>query len=347
MFLIGDLTFVQQKAPDIFAAALSSALQLPELKMSFQRSKLSIFQEWGAAIKNNTMFAISVVRLVLKYAFTPNMLKAKSLNTRYEQMWSGYHQLIVGDELSSLWHNTLERTENPLFLQQFMQLVTRRVMDEIVKTAFVLDDQESASPQDQPLKAEEEQALRYVAGYIPMKLKKKYEKHPNNERASKYFECLNAMNEETGGDCDVDFLQYTKLWVEQVNRGGLFRVSDDAYLLFREMELISRRVLSVGRVTSHPTLKIQQELEEAILKNPSIAAHWNTLLTKVEDLDLDSDESDELLGVIVDKWVKIRGHSFASGWVEQYQIATKQSTKKKGLRKTLQQSASSDLGAQT
>ena len=49
------------------------------------------------------------------------------------------------------------------------------------------------------------------------------------------------------------------------------------------------------------------------------------MLTKVADLE--TDESDELLGEIVDKWVKIRGHSFASGWIDQYQIAAKQDSK--------------------
>ena len=49
-------------------------------------------------------------------------------------------------------------------------------MDEAMKTALVSETQESASQQVQPLKAEEEQALRYVAGYIPMKLRKKVRK---------------------------------------------------------------------------------------------------------------------------------------------------------------------------
>ena len=46
-------------------------------------------------------------------------------------------------------------------------------MDEVVKTAFIFETSTSASLQVQPLKAEEEQALHYVAGYIPMKLMKK------------------------------------------------------------------------------------------------------------------------------------------------------------------------------
>ena len=112
-----------------------------------------------------------------------------------------------------------------------------------MKTAFIHGTHASAPLQVQPLKAEEEQALRYVAGYIPMKLKKKYAKQPDNVRALKYIECLHAMNEEEGDD--VEFLQYTKLWVEQVNRGGLFQVNDDTYLFFQAMELASRHVLSV------------------------------------------------------------------------------------------------------
>ena len=331
--------FVKQKAQGIFSRALSSALQLPELKISSQHSQamMSVFQKWSAAIKGNNAFAKCVVSLVVKHAFTPNMLKAKSLTAKYDKMWTGYHRLILvmsclpyGIAPSKMW-KTLSISIN------LLQLVTRRVMDETVKTAFV--QHESSAPlQVIPLKVEEEQALCYVAGYIPMKLKKKYEKQPNNVHALKYMECLHAMNEEEGDD--VEFLHYAKLWVEHVNRGGLFRVNNDAYLLFRAMELASRRVLSIERVTSHPTIKIQEEMQQCIMNDPSVMTHWNYLLSKVEALD--TTESDELLGQIMDKWIKIRGHSFASGLVEQYQIATKQSTRKKGLRKSLQCSSNPD-----
>ena len=90
------------------------------------------------------------------------MLKAKSLATKYEKMWAGYHELMIGNELSSLWHSTFECVENTLHFQQFMQLVTRRVMDEAVKTAFVFESEATASPQAQMLKADEDQALWYM-----------------------------------------------------------------------------------------------------------------------------------------------------------------------------------------
>ena len=87
-----------------------------------------------------------------------------------------------------------------------------------MKTAFIFETaQTEESTNIHLLKAEEEHTLRYVAGYIPMKLKLQYKK--NSVRALKYMEHLNSMNKEEGSD--IEFLRYTKLWVEQVNRGGL------------------------------------------------------------------------------------------------------------------------------
>ena len=102
-----------------------------------------------------------------------------------------------------------------------------------------------------------------------------------------------------------------KLWIEQVNRVGLFQIINDAYLFFWAMETASRRILSVEHITSNPTIKIQEEMSKAIINSPAVTAHWNCLLGKVEALD--SEESDELLGESVNKWVKISGHSFTSG----------------------------------
>ena len=78
--------------------------------------------------------------------------------------------MIIGNELFAL-----DQAENPSYFQHFMQLVTREVKDEAVKTAFIFETaQTEESTNIHPLKAEEEQTLRYVAGYIPMKLKLKY-----------------------------------------------------------------------------------------------------------------------------------------------------------------------------
>ena len=87
------------------------------------------------------------------------------------------------------------------------------------------------------LKADDEQAVRYVAGYVAMALKK-YAKLPNDTTAVQYLNCLTTMHElDEENDRELPgFLEYTKLWVEKVNRGGLFLVYDKTFLLFRAME---------------------------------------------------------------------------------------------------------------
>jgi len=107
---LGDPAFFKQKAPEIFARALSNALELPELKVSSPHSqaRMAVFQKWSAAVKDNSTFADRLLSLMVNHAFSPAMLKALSLTTKYEKMWTGYHQLMIGDELSSLRHGTFK-----------------------------------------------------------------------------------------------------------------------------------------------------------------------------------------------------------------------------------------------
>ena len=58
--------------------------------MASARSKamMAVFQKWSATVKD-IMFADGLVSLVVKQAFSPAMLKAKSLATKY--MWGEHY----------------------------------------------------------------------------------------------------------------------------------------------------------------------------------------------------------------------------------------------------------------
>ena len=63
-----------------------------------------------------------------------------------------------------------------------------------------------------------------------MKLMKQFKKL-NGPKAAQFVECLSHMalsnlNEESS------FFQYTKTWIDSVNRGGLFTVNETAFLFF-------------------------------------------------------------------------------------------------------------------
>ena len=80
---------------------------------------------------------------------------------------------------------------------------------------------------------DEECVVRCASGYIPFVLMKKNEKNPSEASVS-IIECLGSM--AVNGD-ESDFLQYTRSWLEKVNRGGLFEIYDLAYQLFKEIEI--------------------------------------------------------------------------------------------------------------
>ena len=119
------------------------------------------------------VFAEALVTLVLEASLCPAAKKARSLTSRYQVMWTGYHHLSISSELSTLWNSTVavSETRGP-YIQHFIQLVTvtRRVMDESVKLAFPIPSSHGGDLHESQLKADEEQALHYTAGYVPMKL---------------------------------------------------------------------------------------------------------------------------------------------------------------------------------
>ena len=208
----------------------------------------------------------------------------------------------------------------------------KEVIDEAMPPASDGDVQGTAE-----LTVLNEQALRYIAGYVPMKLKKKYLKQTCSPHALAYFECLASMHEqEEGADEDNEFLQYTKIWVEKVNRECLFTVNNNTYLLFRAMELAVRKTLSIQQIGKEPSLRIKEEMKRIVM-NDTVMAHWSVILAVAPDMD--GNNSYNLLGKIADKWISIQSNSFASGWIEQHRCSIRRSSRAKALKKELVQSS--------
>ena len=74
-----------------------------------------------------------------------------------------------------------------------------------------------------------------------------------------------------------------------------------------------------------------EHITTAITENEDVLFLWSLVSADWED-----SSASELLQMVVNQWVKIRGFSYASAWVEQYKVAQKQTTQKsKGVRKQL------------
>ena len=173
-------------------------------------------------------------------------------------------------------------------------------------------------------------ALRYVAGYVPWKLRQKFKKalckHPNRKA---FLVCLEKMSEDSEEEDDDSYMEYTKKWIRTIDRGGLFRVNDEVYLFFHEIERMVRKF--VVKLVNQSTQQEKQEIVDEIVSDDDIQFHWSVI-----SVDLDHHVGEQLLQEIVQLWLTIRGFSTAGAFVEQYKQITKKSTKKStSLRKGL------------
>ena len=220
------------------------------------------------------------------------------------------------------------RCPHPVLLQSVNRLIFNTLLIEYCSAKFAPIPTAAHVPSDR-MGSEEENALRYACGYTPFKLMKKFEKQ-GTQKAAQFVECLSNMavgveNEESS------FYNYTCEWVKAVDRGGLFHVSDYGFMLFKAIEIKTKEFLPQHLKSSLPTSK--EVLITTIMEDHDVQFHLSMLT-----VDIDSDDNaTELLQVIVEKWVTIRGFSVTSSWTEQYKQAVQQTTKRsKGLQKRLQ-----------
>ena len=149
------------------------------------------------------------------------------------------------------------------------QYVTDQVFQAEVEELFG-----QSSTTVEPVTYEEGNALRYVAGYVCHKLRKKItaSKLPLRGKLLLYLMDLCDEDDDTSGSAD---------WVHAVDRGGLVHVSESTYLLFQRMELIIRTVFNTDTVHTM-TEGVKKDLQETIMSDADIAFHWSMLTVEVE-----------------------------------------------------------------
>ena len=203
----------------------------------------------------------------------------------------------------------------------FCQYVGYHVFQQLTKLQYPLTEpSEAAKTSRSALTYEEINALRYAAGYVPRILKKKLLKsaHPLKEDLQL---CLLDLLDD--GDEDSNESQD---WVELINRGGLTRVNNNTFEVFVAMEYALRRHLNVDQAPN-----LTDRVNSAIIENEDVQFLWSILSS-----DWDEETGSILLEMVVSQWVKIRGFSVASAWVERYKSTQKKTTQKsKGVRKQL------------
>ena len=206
---------------------------------------------------------------------------------------------------------------NPLFYQRVSDLILEELITEQYSVAQV------HQPIIPPLTFEEANALRYVSGYVCNKLRKKIMKSKLPSKGDLLLCLVELCDEDDDVSSSAD-------WTRAIDRGGLCHVSENTYLVFNQLELLVQKFFndtSVQDVTSDLRMKVK----DCALTDEEISFYWCMLTVNV-----DNEIGAELLSMIIDLYITIRGFSFSKSFMERYRQQSKKSTQKsKALRKNL------------
>ena len=267
-------------------------------------------------------FATSLINSLKRALTLPGNIKCYT--TQREKVWRSFHH-IQEIELPLLWSSLFRELGLPdkaIGVMLLTQHVNQKPFEGLLTKDVMCADRTTSQAS---FTSDDANALQYAAGYVPFALKKKLAHRPE------FVKCLEQLEVKGEGDT---YLAYTTEWIKSVNRGKLFKLSDDAFYFFCELERkVGAYLCDLFKSASEHTYVEKKKVVIAnIVEDTDIQFSWLLLC-----LDLDDDEmSKELLGLVVEMWITICGFSMASAWVEYYKQSKKTCTKKKqGLRKGL------------
>lgn len=234
------------------------------------------------------------------------------------KLWRNFHVLRLSVHVKSLWQSSVDALHLPDTVKGAsditMQLILKRMMHNVIKQ---LSKTHSPPPQAvASLTPRECNIVRYIAGYIVYKLKKKYPQY------SSFFDQVVVTTCHYVNISSVT--EYSRMWTEQVDRGGLYHVNEDFYNLLKEIECICRQYLDTRAIPS--ASDVSEKISRDALAHPVVIGLWNSL-------SVSSDNT--LLKAIIELWINIRVHSFTQEWSDVLRKKIITLTHEKALRNTL------------
>ena len=191
-------------------------------------------------------------------------------------------------------------------------------------------DSSSGHTSNIDMTTDELNALRYMCGYIPYKLLRKFSSS-GKPKSKDYCIVLEQLRDESSSKSadDEDVIELdSRAWLRRVSRGYLFEVSDAAFEFFKAIEKRVRHLL--------PAMLLRKEgivdsVKKEILGDEVVKGYWSDSTNEA-----DCSVRDELLIDIVSLYVTIRGFSLAASWLEQYKREKSvRVAKSKALRKSI------------
>ncbi|XP_066301667.1 uncharacterized protein [Branchiostoma lanceolatum] len=327
-----------QEGPQLLTDALQEATNNPAWKVTFgsmetpgnraRRTATEILDIWpNVDSKNFILTLFTLLCSVITAGDTSVLFTAGN-----EVMWAAYHKLCSGEVFHSLWNNLMSKLKKDPCPSLYI-FITKKVFEGLLKMKHNVDAPPSSgncnSDDIRNMSEAEEQVLRYVAGYIPHALLKRYKKC-NNKIAKLYVSVLEQWKVSGTRHSDTSFLKYTEGWVNAVDRGGLFNVTDKVYLFFRAMEKIVRSTANIQQLNQGIATGIKHETIRKLETDFLVNKYWCVIACDITD----EKASVALMEKVLSYYVNLRCKAFADAYMLVHNAAASKKGEK-SLRKSL------------
>ena len=276
-------------------------------------------QEFICALqaKPDLHFSTSI-NLVGKLAIIVKRVNFLKQSSR-ENMWHEIMMLTQSDNMLETWKEVVPHSEfkkatfRTLFYSVCMEIVTVIIKYENEQKNHNISDKEL----DINLTDEEQQIIYYVSGYIVFSLLRKYQKiqskNPMNVAATAVIQFLISLKMKHSSAVEgASFFQFTKKWIDVVNRGGLVKVCDEMFIFIRLIENSMREILNLNLIKSYHGQDLREIIQVNLENSPFISKSWEKISRNVSNKDI----TDLVKKQIIIKWIDIRAQSFVSSYVQ-------------------------------
>ena len=148
-------------------------------------------------------------------------------------VWKAFHKVRNAKDIEVAWTGFIAKKQlDPTEIHLTLQLLLFRLLKGLLKNlANSKREGASASTVSQLLTQRERNAIRYMSGYVAISLLKRFKRpvskaelHEKHELFVKVLSQMKAENQPSGVDSIAD---YTRLWSELIDRGGLYHIGDE------------------------------------------------------------------------------------------------------------------------
>ena len=230
-------------------------------------------------------------------------------NAIQERVWSTFHARILESSLRREFVSFFPASNEPPPIL-YSHLIFELLRLSLVKASSAVQIKEQEL--DTKLTAREEQVLRFVAGFIPYSIKRTYKKMKGKD-ADLILQVIAMWHAPSDDKTTAEsFLNYTRKWTEEINRGGLFLVNDEFYIFVRRLENVVRSVFNAKLIASYQGEDLRDVISSKVSESKLVHDAWETLTRNIDNAQL----VDSLFELIVLRWTNIRANAFANAWLD-------------------------------